>query len=247
VSGLVGITRARQAMGGALLQQCALRNQRRPAGTAANTLITGRTGSGRSELARLYAQGLAELGLAPVGQHLRMSLVDDLAGQWPGQSASLVARAVQDAAGGVLVVNCDGDPGGDAREEAMAALVEQIRARPGDPVVALTGAVPVLNGLFAAVPALRECFGQRWDLAEYTVPELGEVAVRYLLNRGHEVPDDVRAAVRGLMSSLPEPTVLAAHRFSAGLARTAASRTLTAADLGAFAPAESLDLGLVGT
>ncbi|MDT4991449.1 MAG: hypothetical protein QOH97_1341, partial [Actinoplanes sp.] len=29
----------------------------------------------------------------------------------------------------------------------------------------------------------------------YTTNELGELAVRYLLRRGHEVPDEVRAAV----------------------------------------------------
>jgi hypothetical protein len=92
---------------------------------------------------------------------------------------------------------------------------------------------------FSDAELAAQCFGQRWDVPAYSTAELGELAVRYLLRRGHEVPDDVRSAVLELAAQLPERTVQAAHGRSAGLARTAASRTLTVADLGYARPGPS--------
>ncbi|MEU7908323.1 hypothetical protein [Actinoplanes sp. NPDC049118] len=85
-------------------------------------------------------------------------------------------------------------------------------------------------------------------MPDYAAAELAEIAVRYLLRRGHEVPDDVRAAVADIVVDLPDRTVRRAHALAAGLARTAASRTLTVADLG-FRPGRagvSMEGGLVG-
>jgi hypothetical protein len=179
------------------------------------------------------------MDLVRVGQIIRVSLSDGLFAQWPGQARSLVDKAVNDAVGGTLVVHWDVDANHDEYQAEVAeALTAALRGGPTAPVCVLVGVPAVLEDLLAGA-ALAQCFGQRWDVPAYSTAELGELAVRYLLRRGHEVPDDVRSAVLELAAQLPERTVQAAHGLSAGLARTAASRTLTVADLGYARPGPS--------
>ncbi|MCM4078043.1 right-handed parallel beta-helix repeat-containing protein [Paractinoplanes hotanensis] len=229
VCGLVGAAPVRDAIGEALLQACELRNRRRAYGKQANVLFTGPLGSGRSEFARLYAAGLSELDLVPVGQLIRVSTARELAPQWPGQTRNLVEAAMADAEGGVLLVDYAGDDG--AGPDAMTELVDAMRRAPSGPVVVLLAEHEAARVLSTAVPALDEVFGRRWDMPAYTAPELAEIVVRHLVRRGHEVPDDVRAALAEIVSELPDRTVRAAHLLSWGLTRTAASRTLALADL----------------
>ncbi|MBU2668192.1 right-handed parallel beta-helix repeat-containing protein [Actinoplanes bogorensis] len=231
VCGLVGATSVRDAVGEALLQVCELRNRRRAYGKNANVFLTGPLGSGRREFARLYAAGLSELDLVPVGQLIRVSTGRELAPQWPGQIRSLVEAAMADAEGGVLLVDYAGDDGTGSGPDIVAELVDGMRRAPGDPVVLLLAEPDAARELTTAVPALDEVFGRRWTMPAYTAPELAEIVVRHLVRRGHEVPDDVRAALAEMASGLSDRTVRAAHLLSWGLTRTAASRTLALADL----------------
>ena len=63
-----------------------------------------------------------------------------------------------------------------------------------------------------------------------------ELAVRLLIRRGHNVPDEVRAALADQLASHPLMTVHAAHQLAYRLSATAASRTLAVADLGVSPP-----------
>ncbi|WP_199514962.1 right-handed parallel beta-helix repeat-containing protein [Nucisporomicrobium flavum] len=227
---LVGAASVRDAAGSSLLQLCELRNRRRAYGKHGNVVISGPSGSGRSEFARLYAAGLSELDLVPVGHLVRVSTGHELAPHWPGQARSLVRAALRDAEGGVLVVEHN-DDGSGRGAEAVESLVDQMRAGMGDPVTVLIGEAEALRELRATVPGIDEVFGQEWAVPAYSTAELAEIVVRHLVRRGHEVPDDVRAALADLAAGLPERTVRAAHLFSWGLTRTAASRTLALADL----------------
>ncbi|GAA3945656.1 right-handed parallel beta-helix repeat-containing protein [Actinoplanes auranticolor] len=231
---LVGAPAVRDALGATLLQLCELRNRRRAYGKHANVVVTGLAGSGRSEFARLYAAGLSELDLVPVGQLIRVSTAQELAPQWPGQAQSLVRAALTDAAGGVLMIDYTDDGTGTA-PDVLEQVADQMRTAMGDTVVVLIGEDAALRNLRSAVPLLTEVFGQEWAVPAYSTEELAEIVVRHLVRRGHEVPDDVRAALTGLAARLPERTVRAAHLFSWGLTRTAASRTLALADLNGFA------------
>ncbi|WP_127500466.1 right-handed parallel beta-helix repeat-containing protein [Actinoplanes solisilvae] len=233
VCDLVGAAPVRESLGSALLALCDLRNRRRAYGKSANVMLGGVGGSGRSEIAGLYAAALSELGLVPVGRLVRVATGVDLAAQWPGQAQSLARAAMDDAGGGVLIV--DYEPG-ESSDEAVEALVEQMRAAGGDPVVVLIGENDALSALRRSVPGVADVFGQQWTMPAYATAELGEIVVRHLVRRGHEVPADVRAAIVELSVKLPQPTVRAAHAFASSLSRTAASRTLALADLGVPMP-----------
>ncbi|MFV2127504.1 right-handed parallel beta-helix repeat-containing protein [Micromonospora sp. LOL_013] len=226
ICGLVGASEVRDAVGATLLRLCELRNRRRAPGRHGNVLLAGPSGSGRGEIARHYAAGLSELGLVPVGHLVRVSTADQLAPQWPGQAMSLAQAALHDAAGGTLVVDYFDDG-----QETVESLVAQLRSSLGDPVVVLLGEPSALARLGAALPGLADVFGERWTIPEYDVAELAEIVVRHLVRHGHHVPEDVRAALTGLVERLPDRTVHAAHQLSRALTRATGSRTLALADL----------------
>ncbi|BCJ35643.1 hypothetical protein Athai_31460 [Actinocatenispora thailandica] len=238
LGGLVGATEVREAMGATLVQLREMRNRYRGIGRHGNALLVGARGSGRSELARHYAAGLSELDVVPVGQLVTASTRQRLAAGWPGQEHSLVADALHDAKGGVLVVDHteDGESNGI---EVIESLVRQVRGSLGDPVVLLLAEPGVAERLRAAVPALTEVFGQTWTIPEYEAAELAEITARHLVQRGHEVPDEVRSALVGLAARLPAPTARAAHQLSWRLSRAARSRTLALADVNGLVSASN--------
>ncbi|MEV6236896.1 right-handed parallel beta-helix repeat-containing protein [Lentzea sp. NPDC051838] len=229
---MVGQSGIREAAGTNLVRLAGLKRGNQAMGHAANVVIGGKRGSGRSEIARLYAQALSELQLVRVGQVVRRSVASDLLAHWPGQAESLVRTAFEDAAGGVLVVDLDGDPDPDHALEVAETMAGHMLRGAADPVVVLLGEHSRLVPLFQQVPTLADCFLEGWDLAPYSVDELASLAVRELVRRGHEVPDEVRDAVAlRLADTTDRETVYPAHKLARRLARTAASRTLAVADL----------------
>ncbi|SDP42048.1 right-handed parallel beta-helix repeat-containing protein [Lentzea jiangxiensis] len=229
---MVGQAALRDAAGAALVRLTTAKRNNQPLGNGANVVIGGKRGSGRSEIARLYAQALSELRLVRVGHVVRRSVATDLTSQWPGQAESLVRTAFEDAIGGVLVVDLDGDVDPDHGLEVVETMAALMLRGAADPVVVVLGEHTRLVPLFQQVPTLADCFLAGWDLAPYSVDELAELAVRELVRRGHEVPDEVRDAVAERLAGVADrETVHPAHRLARRLARTAASRTLAVADL----------------
>ncbi|WP_406634971.1 right-handed parallel beta-helix repeat-containing protein [Amycolatopsis sp. WGS_07] len=242
LSSLVGQKSVRENAERLLLNLGRLTHERKPLGHQANLVISGKRGTGRSEYAKLYAQILSEFGMTPTGQLVRRTLAEELSPQWPGQAEHLVRAAVEDASGGTLVIDLDGEwdtsphtPG----IEALEALSEMISRRPADPVVVFTGESTRVGELLAQMPTLRDAFPYGWQLSEYTVDELAEIAVRLLVRRGHEVPDDVRDALAHELSAASDHTAHAAHELARTLSAAAASRTLAAADLRGIRPPDT--------
>jgi ATPase family protein associated with various cellular activities (AAA)/AAA lid domain-containing protein/parallel beta helix pectate lyase-like protein len=224
---LTGLDRLRPAIGETLLT-LGPRGVRRPPARQASVVLIGAPGSGRREVARLYARALSELGIVPVGQLVPMSLARDLEVQWPGQARSLVDRACRDASGGTLLISWDDR---DSSGEVADALLDRLRAGADTPVVVLLTDPGRWSALVDRSPGLADWFGRRWDMPDYTAADLARMTVVYLVDRGHEVPGEVEAAIGDLAVGITDRTARGAHSLAASLARTAAARTLTTADL----------------
>ncbi|MGM1060382.1 right-handed parallel beta-helix repeat-containing protein [Saccharothrix sp. Mg75] len=234
LSELYGLDDVRESLGRTALRLCGLKQRRRPVARQGSAVLTGPRGTGRSEVARLYAQALAELDLVGAGHVVRVRVGTDLCPRWPGQAASLVGRAFEDAAGGVLVLDADaGWPTDSAerRAETAEALVHAVRRDADTVVVLLVGERHAVRELIGLDQSLAGCFAEAWEFAEPSVDDLLRMTVRHLSRRGHEVPDDAVVALRARIEGSADRTAHGAHRLAEHLAATAASRTLTAADL----------------
>ncbi|TDD42370.1 right-handed parallel beta-helix repeat-containing protein [Saccharopolyspora elongata] len=249
-AGLCGLESVREAAGRTLVRLCGLKARNKGLGRQANVVLSGRPGMGRRAVASLYAQSLTELRLISSGHVTRLSIGRDLCPRWPGQAVSLVSTAFDEASGGVLLLDADGDwatDSGERRTETIDALGEAVRRNPAGPVVLLSGEAVSLTRLSESSTAFGECFAERWDFAEYDVDQLTALAVRQLTRCGHKVPENVADALRGLLSDGGH-TAWDTHRLAQRLATTAASRTLAEADLHAITmsalPSLALDEGL---
>ncbi|SER51661.1 right-handed parallel beta-helix repeat-containing protein [Lentzea albida] len=234
VVAMSGLTGVREALGRTLVQLCGLKARNKGVGRHANVVLSGSRGMGRRAVATHYAQALAELRLVDSGHVTRLSLGTDLCPRWPGQAMSLMATAFDDARGGVLLLDVDDEWAADSAErriEVLEALVEVTRRNPAGPVVLLSGEDLALARLLEFSSELSGCFAQRWDFEDYDVDQLAALVVRHLTRRGHEVPEEVTAALRDLLPHTRGRTARDVHRLAQRLATTAASRTLTAADL----------------
>ncbi|HKT00216.1 MAG TPA: right-handed parallel beta-helix repeat-containing protein [Rugosimonospora sp.] len=231
LSGLVGQSGLRDTVGRTLLRLMVARRQGSPPGLSGNIAVTGDPGSGRSEVVRLYAQGLAELSIVDIGHVVRVSLEMDLSPRWPGQADSLIHTAMDAAAGGVLHVDV-----ADCEEftEVLQSLCAFVQRNPGNPVVVLVGDPAELDAALTEVPALRDCVVEHWQVAVYGITELTQLVVRYLNRRGHEVPEDVVPALRELVARSGDVSLLGAHRLAERIVSMGAARTIAAADVYTF-------------
>jgi Holliday junction resolvasome RuvABC ATP-dependent DNA helicase subunit len=223
----------------ALVALCELKRAKQALSNRANVVIMGSPGTGRTEIATLYTQALAELDLIPVGQLIRLSLGDQLWHRWPGQAESLLRSAFEDASGGVLAIDLDGDwpaRGQAAGVELLEILALAIRRRPADPVVLLIGEPARIGMVFPLVDALKTGFAAGWQLARYSPDALAEVASRLLVKRGHEVAPEVREELARQLGLESDHSVRAAHQLARRVSARAASRTLLVADLRSDVP-----------
>ncbi|HEX7304359.1 right-handed parallel beta-helix repeat-containing protein, partial [Lentzea sp.] len=190
IAELSGLDGVREAAGRTLLELCGLKGRNKSPGLRANVMLAGRRGMGRGAVTTLYAQSLAELGIVRTGHVTKLSFGRDLCPRWPGQAQSLVGSAFEEADGGVLLLEADGDwlvDSADHRAEAVDAFVDMIRRTPSGPVVVLSGDNRSLVRLFEASSAIGGCFSERWDFANYDADQLTTLAVRRLERCGHEV------------------------------------------------------------
>lgn len=237
VYGLSGQQGLKKAAWAQLVSLRELVQRRKPLNRQANLVVRGAPGSGRSDVAALYTQCLSELGLLGIGHLVRVTIAEDLRPHWPGQARSLLDKAIEEAEGGVLLVDVDNAVEGELRSEISGALAEGLRKLAGDPVVLLLGGQPALSELFEEAPALGDYFGNTWTMESYSVAELTALAVRWLTSRGHQVPEEVLEVVHGWIGTESEQTVRTAHQVAERIAATAASRTVTAADVELLSPA----------
>ncbi|OZM70825.1 ATPase [Amycolatopsis antarctica] len=240
VSRLQGLDGMADWVGRNLVRQCGQKARGKSPGKLANVVLSGTSGVGRSAVAALYAQAMSELRIIGTGQVHRTVIGTDLCPHWPGQAASLVAKEFEEAIGGVLLLDADGEWSTDSAErraEAVDALVEGIRRNPAGPVVLLLGEPDSLAALAGLSTDLADCFAEQWQFTDYEVEQLTALAVRHLSRSGHDVPEDVASALHDLLAEGDDRTARGAHRLARRLAAAAASRTLAAADLYALTDA----------
>jgi SpoVK/Ycf46/Vps4 family AAA+-type ATPase len=124
-----------------------------------NRVFLGPPGTGKTTVAKLYGQILADLGMLSRGRMV-YKRASDLIAQYLGQSEELVRSALEDAQGNVLVIDeaymlypgkrLEDRPGGDVyRVAVIDTLVAEIQNTPGeDRCVILIGYTEPMREMF---------------------------------------------------------------------------------------------------
>ena len=138
----------------------------------------GNPGTGKTTMARLFAEALSALGVLSTGQLVEVSR-RDLVSKYVGETAKLVSGKFEEAMGGVLFIdeayslkNSDSDTFGQEAVNEIITCSENLR---GKVVVILAGYTKEMGEFMQANSGLASRFNKVVNFPDYTGPQLADI------------------------------------------------------------------------
>lgn len=145
---------------------------------ALHALFSGNPGTGKTTVARLYGEILAEAGLLRSGHLLEVGR-EQLVGQHIGETAKKTQALIDAAQGGVLFIDeayalARGGEN-DFGREALDTLIQALENQRGELCVVMAGYPEALQRLLALNAGLASRFSRQILFSDYTVEELESI------------------------------------------------------------------------
>ncbi len=160
-------------------------------------IFTGNPGTGKTTIARVFADALSSMGILPSGQ-LVEAAPGDMKGMYQGHTAPKVDALFDRAMGGVLFIdeaygvwNGEGDTFGN---EAVTALIKNVEDRRGKLVVILAGYEKEMGIFATANPGIASRFNTTIKFRDYKGPELAEIGRRMVKAQGYTIDPEAEGA-----------------------------------------------------
>jgi parallel beta-helix repeat protein len=188
--------------------------RRREAGLPAppmsrHLVFAGPPGTGKTTVARLYAQILAALGTLRRGHLVEVARLD-LVAQIVGGTAIKTAERFEEARGGVLFIDeaytlvaGEGGNGPDFGREAIDTLVKLMEDHRDDTVVVVAGYEDEMRRFLASNPGLSSRFTRTVGFEDYASPELVTI-IEYMCDKHrYELGEGTREALTRYFELIP--------------------------------------------
>lgn len=157
----------------------------RPARVMHHYQFLGNPGTGKTTMARLFAEALNALGALPVG-HLKEVSKNDLVSQFVGETTSKVVEAFQKAMGGVLFIDEAYQLGNDSHgKDAIDTILTQAENNRGKLVVIIAGYTKEMGEFVQINSGIASRFDSIINFRDYTAEELTEI-FRRMVNSSKE-------------------------------------------------------------
>ncbi|WP_210594188.1 right-handed parallel beta-helix repeat-containing protein [Streptomyces sp. GESEQ-35] len=192
---LLSATRQRQAAG-------------LPVPKISNHLVfTGPPGTGKTTVARLYADLLHSLGVLSTGQLVEVARAD-LVGRYVGHTAQLTKEVFDRALGGVLFIDeaytlTPQGAGSDFGQEAVDTLLKLMEDHREEIVVIVAGYTAEMDRFLTSNPGLASRFARSVEFENYSTDELVEITSRYATTSGYDCAPGTLEALRAYLEQLP--------------------------------------------
>ncbi|WP_432041990.1 right-handed parallel beta-helix repeat-containing protein [Streptomyces cadmiisoli] len=180
-----------------------------PAPRISNHLVfTGPPGTGKTTVARLYAELLVSLGALPRGQLVEVSRAD-LVGRYIGHTAQLTREVFERARGGVLFVDeaytltPSGASGADFGREAVDTLLKLMEDHRDEVVVIVAGYTAQMGDFLASNPGLASRFSRRVEFANYSSDELVTIVRQHASTAHYDCGPGTATALRAYFDAVP--------------------------------------------
>jgi stage V sporulation protein K len=195
---LVGLQRVKDEMY-QLMSFVRVQEMRRADGLGAadmslHTVYLGGPGTGKTTVARIYAQMLRALGLLSKGHLIETDRAGLIAGH-VGQTALKTNAKVDEALGGVLFIDeayallpQDGRSI-DFGEEAIAVLVKRMEDHRDDLAVVVAGYTDPMRHFLDSNPGLKSRFLNTLHFDDYGPQQLREIFLRLCRRESYEIED----------------------------------------------------------
>lgn len=182
-----------------------------------HAVFTGNPGTGKTTVAKIYAELLKECGVLKRG-HLIISSRADLVAGYVGQTAPKTKKKIRSALGGVLFIDeaysLFSSTTNDFGREAIDTIVDEMTKHNENLVVILAGYPQEMDQLLQSNPGLRSRFKKFFHFVDYTKEQLLEIMETYAIQYQYTIN---AASKKILLDSINNKTVNGNGRFATNL------------------------------
>lgn len=182
-----------------------------------HSVFLGNPGTGKTTVAKIYAEFLKEAGFLKRG-HLMVASRADLVAEYVGQTAVKTKKKIREALGGVLFIDeaysLLSKSKGDFGKEAIDTLVDEMTKHNDNLVVILAGYPNEMDELLESNPGLKSRFKKFFHFHDYSVPELIRIMEVYGWQYKYELTG---GAKEYLQTELENISIRGNGRFAANL------------------------------
>lgn len=165
-------------------------------------VFTGNPGTGKTTIARMFAEILGALGILPKGQFIELA-GKDLIADVVGGSERNVQEAVDKAMGGVLFIDeAYGLNDGQFGQAAIDKLLPILENERGKFVCIIAGYTNEMRDFMKANSGLASRFNKTIDFPDYTPEELEKIFLSMAAAKGFELDDEASSKLRMEMEKM---------------------------------------------
>ncbi|WP_082797412.1 AAA family ATPase [Neobacillus drentensis] len=199
------------------MQQYRLKNGLPPVPIQLHAVFTGNPGTGKTSVAKVYAELLKDCGILKRGHLIVASRADFVAG-YVGQTASKTKKKIKEALGGVLFIDeaysLFSSTTGDFGKEVIDTIVDEMTKHNENLVVVLAGYPHEMDLLLESNPGLRSRFKKFFLFPDYTPEELLEIMVVYAESFQYQLTEEAKAL---LLQNMNEESFKGNGRFATNM------------------------------
>lgn len=183
-----------------------------------HSVFTGNPGTGKTTVAKIYAELLKECGMLKRGHLIVASRADFVAG-YVGQTAGKTKKKIREALGGVLFIDeaysLLSQTAGDFGKEVVDTLVDEMTKHNENLVVVLAGYPKEMDQLLESNPGLRSRFKKFFLFPDYSAEELLAIIQTYVEGFQYQLTEEARTLLK---QSIENHTFKGNGRFATNLA-----------------------------